>query len=215
MLNRYFIRPITVDRIRALWIRDAIERYVVWLSERNYASRNVFVRVPILLRFGEFAQGAGAKNWEELPAHVESFVETWLRRQGREYSELQRQAAARGIRNPIQQMLRVVLPQYDKSGSPEPFADGAPGFLDFLRRKRGLREATLVQYRHYLGRLQDYLRRIERQLLSDLPLTTVSAFITDEHPHGQRADRAVGKFTEDVLSTAVLHVLAHLQCLTE
>lgn len=179
MLNRYFIRPITVDRIRASWIGDAIERYVAWLSERNYAPRNVFVRVPILLRFGEFAQGAGAKTWEELPGHVESFVETWLRRQGREYSELQRQAAARGIRNPIQQLLRVVLPQDDKSGSPEPFADGVPGFFDFLRRERGLRETTLVQYRHYLGRLQDYLRRIERPLLPDLPLTAVSAFITE------------------------------------
>ena len=62
MLNRYFIRPTTVDRIRASWIGDAIERYVVWLSEQNYASRNVFVRVPILLRFGEFAQGAGARQ---------------------------------------------------------------------------------------------------------------------------------------------------------
>ena len=110
MLNRYFIRPTTVDRIRASWIGDAIERYVVWLSEQNYAARNVFVRVPILLRFGEFAQGAGANSWEELPAHVESFVETWLKRQGREYSELQRQAAARGIRNPIQQLLRLILP---------------------------------------------------------------------------------------------------------
>lgn len=179
MLNRYFIRPITVDRIRASWIGDAIERYVVWLNERNYAARNVFIRVPILLRFGEFAQGAGAKTWEELPGHVESFVETWLGRQGREYSELQRQAAARGIRNPIQQLLRVVLPQDDKSGSPEPFADRVPGFFDFLRRERGLREVTLVQYRHYLGRLQNYLRRIERPLLPDLPLATVSAFITE------------------------------------
>ena len=110
MLNRYFIRPTTVDRIRESWIGDAIERYVVWLSEQNYAARNIFVRVPILLRFGEFAQRGGARSWEELPAHVESFVETWLKRQGREYSELQRQAAARGIRNPIQQLLRVNLP---------------------------------------------------------------------------------------------------------
>ena len=79
--------------------------------------------MPILLRFGEFAQGAGARSWEELPAHVESFVETWLKRQGREYSELQRQAAARGIRNPIQQLLRVNLPHHQsKFGLPDPFA---------------------------------------------------------------------------------------------
>jgi len=77
VLNRYFIRPTTVDRIRASWIGDAIERYVVWLGEQNYAARNVFVRVPILLRFGEFAQKARANSWEELPAHVESFVEAW------------------------------------------------------------------------------------------------------------------------------------------
>lgn len=181
MLNRYFIRPTTVDRIRASWIGDAIERYVVWLGERSYAARNVFARVPILVRFGEYAQGAGAKTWEELPAHVESFVETWLRRQEREYSELQRRAAARGIRNPIQQLLRVVLPPHDdaRSGRPDPFADVVPGFFEFLRRERGLQETTLVQYQHYLGRLEDYLHRIGRPLLPDLPLTVVSGFITE------------------------------------
>src|SRR3981081_3467082 len=29
MLNRYFIRPATADRIRASWIGGAIERYVI------------------------------------------------------------------------------------------------------------------------------------------------------------------------------------------
>ena len=180
MLNLYFIRPTTVDRIGASWIGDAIERYVVWLGEHKYAARNVFTRVPILLRFGDFAQGAGAKTWDELPAQVESFVDAWLRRQGREYSVLQRQAAARGIRNPIQQLLRLILPhQEDKPGLPDPFAGVVPDFFDFLRRDRGLRDATLVQYRHYLQRFQDHLRTAERALLPDLPLTIVSAFITE------------------------------------
>ncbi len=187
MLNRYFIRPTTVDRIRASWIGDAIERYVVWLGEQNYAPRNVFVRVPILLRFGEFAKGAQASSWEELPAHVESFVEAWLSRQGREYSVLQRQAAARSIRNPIQQLLRLILPHDDnKTGVPDPFADAAPGFFDFLRQERGLHEATLVQYRHYLQRLQDYLHRVGQPMSADLPLTAVSAFITES---GQTIDK--------------------------
>jgi integrase/recombinase XerD len=188
VLNRYFIRPTTVDRIRASWIGDAIERYVAWLGEQNYAARNVFGRVPILLRFGQFAQEAGARNWEELPAHVKSFVETWLNRQGREYSELQRQAAARGIRNPIQQLLRLILPQQerDKSGLRDPFAEAVPGFFGFLRQERGLREATLVQYRHYLQRLQEYLRRVGRPLLPDLPPAAVSAFITES---GQTIDK--------------------------
>jgi hypothetical protein len=41
VLNRYCIRPTTVDRIRASWIGDAVERYVAWLGEQNYAARNV------------------------------------------------------------------------------------------------------------------------------------------------------------------------------
>lgn len=80
MLNRYFIRPTNVDRIRSSWIGDAIERYATWLAEQNYAARNVFIRVPLLVRFREFAQLAGAKTWAELPAHVESFVDAWLKR---------------------------------------------------------------------------------------------------------------------------------------
>lgn len=115
MLNRYFIRPTTVDRIRASWIGDPIERYVSWLSERNCAARNVFVRGPILLRLGRYAQEAGANSWEELPAHVAPFLETWQNRQRREYLEPERHAAARGIRNPIQQLLRLILPETEKS----------------------------------------------------------------------------------------------------
>ena len=63
VLNRYFIRPTTVDRIQASWLGDAIERYVAWLGEQSYAARNIFARVPILFRFGEFAEQAGATNW--------------------------------------------------------------------------------------------------------------------------------------------------------
>jgi site-specific recombinase XerD len=188
VLNRYFIRPTTVDRIRASWIGDPIERYVVWLGEQSYAARSVFIRVPILLRFGEFAQRTGAHSWEELPGHVESFVEDWLTRQGRDYSQPQRQAAARGIRNPIRQLIRLILPHHaeDKSGLPDPFADAVPGFFDFLRQQRGLREATLVQYRHYLHRLQEHLRRVGRPLLPDLPPAAISAFITES---GQTIDK--------------------------
>jgi integrase/recombinase XerD len=67
VLNHYFICPTTVDRIRASWIGEAIEHYVIWLEGKSYAKRNVFVRVPILLRFGQFAQDAGAKRGENSP----------------------------------------------------------------------------------------------------------------------------------------------------
>ena len=179
MLNQYFIRPTTVDRIQASWIGEAIERYVTWLEEQKYARRNVFARVPILMRFGEFARKAGANGWEELPAHIDSFIDVWLKRQGRKYSRLQHQAAARGIRNPIQQMLRLVLPAKNGPVLPNPFADSAPGFFEFLRRERGLRETTLVQYRHYLERFESYLRHENQPLLPDVALTVISAFVTE------------------------------------
>jgi integrase/recombinase XerD len=181
MLDRYFIRPTTVDRIRSSWIGDAIERYVSWLAEQNYAARSVFIRVPLLIRFGESAQRAGAKTLADLPAHVEPFVHTWLGHYGKQYSDMQRVAAVRGLRGPIQQMLRLTVPQaYDSNaGVPDAFAGMVPGFFEFLRRERGLRETTLVQYRHYLRRFEDYLRRLDRPLLPDLPPSVVADFVTE------------------------------------
>ncbi len=181
MLNRYFIRPTTVDRIRASWIGETIERYVEWLTEQNYSAKNVSVRVPLLFRFGEFTRRSGATALDELPAQIEPFIEDWLNRRKQGYSESQRLIAAREMRNPIRQLLRLVLPHYrtDAGGKPDPFIDAAPGFFDFLRRDRGLREATLVQYRHYLQRLEDYLQRLNQSLLSDLPTIVISALITE------------------------------------
>jgi integrase/recombinase XerD len=150
VLNPYFIRPTTVDRIRACWIGEEIERYVVWLTEQNYAAKNVSFRVPVLVRFGEFARTSGADKFDHLSAHIEPFIEDWLNHRKQAYTEAHRSVAARELRNPIRQLLRLILPDFgrDSGNIPDPFVDAAPGFFDFLRRDRGLRETTLVQYRH-------------------------------------------------------------------
>jgi integrase/recombinase XerD len=181
VLNRYFIRPTTVDRIRASWIGEAIERYVVWLTEQHYAARNVSFRVPVLVRFGEFARTSGASKVDDLPAHIEPFIEDWLDRRKQGYSESPRSVAARELRNPIRQLLQLALPDQarDAKNAPDPFAGVAPGFFGFLRRDRGLRETTIVQYRYYLQRLQDYLQRLDRPLLPDLPPAVISSLITE------------------------------------
>jgi integrase/recombinase XerD len=180
MLNRYFIRPATVDRIRASWIGGAIERYVIWLADQGYAARNVFFRVPVLFRFGEFARLSGATNWEELPAHLEPFVADWLNRRKAQNTEAERHIAAREIRNPIRQMFRLILSNQrtDSPAVPDPFVDCAPGLFVSLRRERGLREATIVQYRHYLQRLEEYLLNAGCRL-PDLSPAVISAFITE------------------------------------
>ena len=79
MLERYFVKPATVDRIRASWIGGPIEQYIGWLSEQGYAARNVFRRVPILFQFGAFAAERGARRLDELPGHIDGFVAEWLR----------------------------------------------------------------------------------------------------------------------------------------
>lgn len=138
VLNHYFVRHTTVDRIRASWIGEGIERYVVWLTEQHYAARNVSFRVSVLVRFGEFARTSGANELDDLPAYVEPFIVDWLNHRKREYSEFQRSVAARELRNPIRQMLRLVLPNLgnDTRSAPDPFTAVAPGFFDFLRRER-------------------------------------------------------------------------------
>jgi integrase/recombinase XerD len=127
--NLYFIRPTTIDRIRASWIGEAIEGYVVWLTEQKYAARNVAFRVPVLVRFGEFARRSGVNDLDELPAHIEPFIEDWLNSRKQGYSESQRSVAARELRNPIRQLLHLILPHYGSApaGAPDPFVDAAPG----------------------------------------------------------------------------------------
>jgi hypothetical protein len=112
----------------------------------------VFIRVPLLVQFGEFAQRAGATSLEDLPSHIESFVDDRLNRLNPESPKSYRQVADRGLRNPIKQMLRLVIPNLEGNaeGRDNPFRNAAPGFFEFLRRERGLSEATLVQYRHCL-----------------------------------------------------------------
>ena len=109
MLERYFVKPATVDRIRASWIGGAIEQYIGWLSEQGYAARNVFRRVPILVQFGAFAAERGARRLDELPGYIDGFVAEWLRvHSGKSGPDACRKIAS-AVRSPIEQMLRIAL----------------------------------------------------------------------------------------------------------
>ena len=188
MLERYFLRPQTVDRVRSSWIGSAVEQYVTWLAEHGYAARSVFRRVPILLRFGEFAHSRGARSPGDLPEHVERFVIEWLtRRSGRRCSESARNVG-KEARGPVEQMLRLVVPGFLGTGRPrrtaDPFAAKAPRFFDYLVSERGLREATIFHYRHYLIRFEAYLGRIGVTDLADLSSAVLSAFVVERKASG-------------------------------
>lgn len=183
MLERFFIQPSTVDRIRASWIGEPIERYVDWLAENGYAARNVHCRVPILVRFGAFAASRGIQRVDELPAQVDGFVAEWLRTRGGRSSAAARWKIASVVRNAIEQMLRVTLADHalgnHRPHAPDPFVDQASGFFAYLREERGLREASIRHYGHFLRRFEAYLGRIGCADLGALSPPILGAFVTE------------------------------------
>jgi integrase/recombinase XerD len=184
MLERYFVRPDTVDRIQASWISGPINQYVTWLSEQGYSWRSVARRVPLLVRFGEHARSQGATTWAELPAQLDSFVASWLqhRVQGPK-SPQALQKLVQELRNPIQQMLRLILPDFAGRGRPvkpeNPFQPWAPEFFVYLRQERGLRETSLLHYSHFLRQFAAYLESIGLTDLKHLSPPVLSGFVTD------------------------------------
>lgn len=184
MLERYFIRPDTSERIRSSWIGGPIEQYVTWLTEHGYSPRNVFRRVPILRSFGEFARARGATRLEELPAHLEAFVEVYARQHGvPSGAATARKKLASDARNPVEQMLRLAVPGFcgrtRAKWARTPFADRAGRFFEYLRDERGLRPASLVHYRYQLARFENYLERIACRDLAALSPPILGAFVAE------------------------------------
>lgn len=183
MIDQYYIKPQTRDRIRASWLGEPIQRYVTWLHEQGYAARNVFRRVPILMHFAAYAQAGGAKTCADLPTHVHSFVEKWVRERGNHCrDERARRSVGSAARNPIEQMLRLALPGFAGTGRrhlPDPFAEQVPGFVGYLQKERGVRPATLRLYQYDLRSLETYLQRIGVVGLAELSPAILSAFVTE------------------------------------
>src|SRR5690349_15706732 len=139
MLEQYFVRLATIDRIRGSWIAAEIDTYVAWLVEQGYSTKSIWRRVPVAYAFGEFAR-------ERVADHD---ARTGSRR-----------PMAKEVRGPVEQMLAVVLAGFEPTGRPHhvrPFADVAPGFFDYLVEERGRRPASVLGYRHHLERFEAYL----------------------------------------------------------
>lgn len=180
MLDQYFIKPSTIDRVRGSWIATGIETYVAWLAGEGYSAKSIWRRVPIAFAFGEFAGERGARVIDDLPAHVEAFVADRVERHDARTGSTR--PMAKEVRGPVEQMLSVVLPGFEPAGRPHharPFADVAPGFFDYLVEERGLRPASVLSYRHHLDRFEAYLRRIGVESLGELSPAILSAFIVE------------------------------------
>lgn len=183
MLERYYVRPDSADRVRSSWVGDPIEKYVGWLTQHRYASRTVLRRIPLLMEFGEFARRRGATKFEELPSHIEAFSVHWLTKHGQGCkSDEARKKVEDEARNPVEQMLTLVIPNFTDDGQSrvqEPFRDPAPHFFDYLRNERGLRETSISHYKIELRAFENYLRDIGLHELQGLSPVVLSGFVTD------------------------------------
>jgi len=184
MLEQYYVRPDTVDRVRSSWIGEAVEKYVAWLADRGYSSRTVCRRILILIRFGRFARDRGAAELGQLAGHVEAFVQEWIReRAGARTSVSRQKKIGECVRNPLQQMLRLIVPGYvglGRSHKPEnPFREHAPRFFEYLKEEKGLREASIEHYRHYLRQFASYLQRAKLEDLAHLGPVVLSGFVAE------------------------------------
>jgi integrase/recombinase XerD len=186
MLERYFIRPATVDRIRASWIGGPIEQYVTSLADNGYAARVVFRRVPVLVRFGDFAGERGATHFEELPAHVDAFVERWVAQHGTQGAKARKKTAST-VRNPVEQMLRLVLADFcgrrRARWARTAFQGRAGRFFEYLSEERGLRPASIEHYRHDLAAFEAYLGRIGCSDVTAISPPILGAFVVESARH--------------------------------
>ncbi|MBI4322007.1 MAG: tyrosine-type recombinase/integrase [Chloroflexi bacterium] len=183
MLERFFVRPRTIDHIRSSWISEGIVQYVTWLTARSFSARTVCRRVPLLLRFGAFARERGAQQWQELPQHLDAFVASWLAdHSGPRHTLASCHKIALEARTPVEQMLRLMLTDFRGRGRPHkshPFVVVAPNFFAYLQDERGLRNSSLKLYAHYLHRFAAYLDTLNLQHLSELSPPVLSGFVIE------------------------------------
>ncbi len=172
------------------WLGEPIEKYADWLSEQGYLTKTVASRVPLLIRFGEFAWERGAREWVGLPAHLDAFIEHQTHARAETLTAERRRCYQNELRGPIEQMLRLLVPGFVGRGrgrKSDPFHDRAAGFFRYLYEERGLREASVTQYRHELRAFEAYLDRIQLQSLQELSPTVLSAYVIDRSPRLSRS----------------------------
>ena len=185
MLEEYFIKPSTIDRLRSSWIAPEIEAYVVWLANEGFSTKCVWRRVPIVFAFGEFGRSRGAETIADLSAHVEAFVAERVAEHHRRNRSTR--LMAKEVRGPIEQLLSVVLSGFEPTGRrphSQPFVDVVPSFFDYLVEERGLRPASIHGYRHHLDRFEAYLARIGLQSIGELSPVILSAYIVERARSG-------------------------------
>jgi integrase/recombinase XerD len=186
MLEHYYLKPSTLDRIRGSWLGSHIESYVDWLEAHGYARPTVVRRVPLLFHFAEFAYKNGCRDITSATAFLEAFVSQWLLQNRPEAKTLESLRKHRIFaESAVLQMLRLACEgrvRRNRHCHAFPLKAEAPGFADYLRCERGLNEITIYTYRRHLKEFADYLSQAGVASLGELSPALLASFIIDRAP---------------------------------
>lgn len=161
--------------------RPQIERYVQSLDELHTSNTTVRQHVRALGHFNDFVIARGVTQLEELPDHMDAFVEYWHAGHGGWCKDNQDRATVTAqSRVPVERMLCLALPDYTRPNNRPamPFANTVPGFLPFLSDEKGLRQESQHRYIYTLRPFEAYLNR-DGIALSGLEPAHISGFMEE------------------------------------
>jgi site-specific recombinase XerD len=196
MLESYFAEPANVDRLRAMWLGPAFDRYAEWLSSRQAVKSTALRHLQILAQFSHFVERRGVRDYAELPDQIDPFVKYRLRTCGKWCRNDRDRATVRcASRAPVEQLLRQLIPGFlgTVRTQPWPMQATLPGFLAYLRDERGTRPDTLRGYAHHLRAFERFLKSAPIADLSELTPALVTRFLlesTARMSHWGRSGRA-------------------------
>ena len=182
MLERYFLKPQTVDRIMGCWLGESIEQYAAMLCETGYSARSILRRVPILVQFADFSDARQTHDLAQAERFIDPFVDHWLSSHCVDAPTALQRKERSLARCTVRHFYSLIVWKSDyqkrKAPVPDPFVAEVPGFFTYLREERGLRPETLYQYRYNLRRFAMYLGQAGCRDLRVLSLPIVTGFIT-------------------------------------
>jgi integrase/recombinase XerD len=186
MLEDYYVKPSTIDRVRSSWLAPQIESYLEWLEIHGYSRLVVYRRLPLLFHFAEFAQKKGCRDIASCKAYTKEFVSLWLEQHG---ADAKTAVAVRkhsiDAECGVRQMLNLACKEpvtRNRHRRSYPFESAVPGFAEYLRRERGFKEITIRNHRRHLSEFAEYLTRVGVNSFSELSPALLAAFIIERTP---------------------------------
>ena len=181
MLENYFVKAQTIERIRRSWIAESIEKYVASMEAQGYANHTIQLYVERLVCFGEYAKSKGANSLADISAFTSDFASDRASQCSTERKDNMQRRTKKDTETVVKQMLAVVLPEFKRQSHKRrtelPRFDFTEKFFVFLQEERGLSKASICVYEYSLGLFQAYVDGIGMGHISELSPAILRGFV--------------------------------------